>query len=1601
MKAVLLLGTLVSTAMAAEPECVPGFWNCVAQDNSVEFVTGHTSALCQKENWIRRDGCFTRCPLKLTITEPAEYRMSVCLGEHAFKPYDTTQHLDLNHPLNNKELTVMAPPDGVSRMGCGSSAFVGANYTDALVVMNRGHCWFYEKFANAKVAGALAGVMVNTAPHGLTSQMRMGMGGSSADTANMQMGILPGHFGHIILEALDAGHTVKGMMSLTCGGDPPPVSASQLQEYTDCPHPSFRGVCDYDREKSLCNTCPLQMEYGDERVCLWGNDLQPRSNTTEFQGLHELPVTGVDTVLIDYLPNQGCLSSDFEGLQGAFVLLSEQGRCTSYQVARKARAAGVAGLAVLSSKTATDIVAVQGLSQFLQMPTHSVQPKDTNTLEHWFKEGNSPMNLAGATVAYRRAVNIVAGYELELNVPKRTPAPQLSAPLAAVGSRPELEFTAAVIVNLVLLGLLLIAIVVKVYHQRRRSVDVQLSGDAIRMPLAVALTSLCLSLLAAIAAVAFILAFQAGDRATDSAVEDGKQATKNTHANAVDNVDELARQLRQSAIAGVLSRLAAFLTEGQRLADAHSSVYFSYDGTWKAFNNRYSILVDITYKGGSPWYPKVFTEEGFYASETRLTDAFPDSSRGDGLAHVSITNNGWLYGFQEHWYDSQTRANIPFARGDLKVGEDPRYWLGGEYGDPFAVVRDRPAQYKRWYVSPVTFPHSNREVPDHKISVFTPIYSGVTYRGFVQADAGLYNLVNALSSSLNKGLQNMSAFIVDRSTELLLATNKYYTTYPTFVRPLLAGPSAIIALYNITECPPVEVIAAGYYLKSMSNTTGLVQKHTGEFDQRAHYADPSHKFSVLDIQADASGVRDSNADKFAVAMRGPCATRDGCLAVDPTTQRRVMRFEGSNTLQIYRNLTTNFPDVASSQVSAPGEPWQSSYGPFNRTLPLPGSSDRCVAMADERDNLRCMLQPLRMLGFGTQTTLEIRFNPDETVPVGDLSQTLFSDAERGEAFLKIMASGRLIIGVHSYVCRTKPLAEPLAGGQWHTLTAVVDRLRGLCYMYVNGKLHDVSTKTSDDTGTQSSKPWVAGRFYKGSVASIKGFRIALNAKEVLSLYEDGLFTRDVPERDWFVEVDTLLRNSTTTAGINWGVVAMIPRSDVMRTVDENNVMTLANLKIQEDNTRAKQKQELYEAGLSVIVIALFSVLVFLIFNTLLTEPIEALAVTLHDAAYLKLGEIPTGNSRILEVAIIASAAANMIVNLTEYRRYLPMHVKQDAQEQLEERCLSEDPKSHDGESESRNSQNSDSALSSGRGSRVFSFSRRASGPKVGDVRLSKKTVTTAVTNIYGFQQATDKSAVHCVVLTRFLALCATHRATADFTGDRFHCYWNAFKTLLDHRIRGLDLALKFHEVPMSDIRINTAICTGVCQVGNLGNDEMRKPSVVGSLLPIVNALERVGRFTENSIVVDRNLRETTALHIIRVYDYVCGAGLEKGVPLEVSVLEGAEAPPEEAEWMYQLEQCVNPYLDWNTLCHMVRTQDWEVCFIHLKLSAHTTQNATTLLESGEFEAARKTCPTMFTKYTTAVKDKKQPPPLEIGVHDSWGKAHKTTTRTRDEVCDNS
>eukprot|EP00755_Sulcionema_specki_P021818 Sspe_Gene.13654::Locus_4687_Transcript_1_1_Confidence_1.000_Length_967::g.13654::m.13654 len=292
----LWLAAMLCEVEAGWPQCLTSISECPYERVSADFgyVTKYkgnkggternvlpvplsAKEMCNRTNWETAESCLTSCPLRLTLTAPPRHAGTrLCVKASEFMPYAPNSSLDLHHPLNGKELELVAvgTTNDAKRNGCRDKDYDKdeAAYRGKLVVVTRGRCSFSSKFQRARKFGGVAGLLVNVQGHdGILSGLNT-MGGTSQGLEDFVSVSLGRQGGYPLLEMLDQGEVVKGRLELSCTPDVPP------QDYAGegCPATMYQSLCETKELPSqrLCGKCPLEVQVNASwAVCLWGNEL--------------------------------------------------------------------------------------------------------------------------------------------------------------------------------------------------------------------------------------------------------------------------------------------------------------------------------------------------------------------------------------------------------------------------------------------------------------------------------------------------------------------------------------------------------------------------------------------------------------------------------------------------------------------------------------------------------------------------------------------------------------------------------------------------------------------------------------------------------------------------------------------------------------------------------------------------------------------------------------------------------------------------------------------------------------------------------------------------------------------------------------------------------------------------------------------------------------------------------------------------------------------------------------------------------------------------------------------------------------------------------
>ena len=1504
----------------------------LTDEAEVELPQGDAlSSLCSARNWAQHDSCRVDCPFALEVSGPGGFSTRLCLDGSLLDPFVQSSHLHEAHALRNKEVEFVLvgnPADPLSAQACSPADWMatGQSVAGKVVFMLRGSCVYPQKFAIGKMFGIAAAIVMNIAPDAALMKQMSEAVGMSHGSEGIPVGMISKHTGVVVYSMLAQGVPLKAKFTLNCPTFGTIPEASQPFAGDGCPHPSLIDKCNHmpNPEDRLCSKCRMKLTHPQHpslQVCLWASSLLPRSDANLLWTNMPPPLSALPATYVVGGTTMGCTPSDFAGLAGKMLFIMFPPTCLPLEVLLNAQGAGVHGVLFLTNQGKAVPQTIEGMSQFVKIAAHTIEPRHWSVIDSIFRSYGTPVAAtAPGVTAFDLTLSAEEGVQSD-RVPEVTAAPPLISVEEDVEEVEEgLQYTAAVVVPFLVAMALLVACVWTIYRQKRDAVDLPTEGrkGGIQIPLGAASMGLSLSLMLMVSVVAFTLTFIAGEDAKNTAVEDGEEASSQNYRNAVDNVKLISTQMRLNVLGQVQHGLEKILDEGQNVASSVSALYFDANLTFDSLLSKYNNLV-VMMKRAPRWRSTVITTNGFhFAWGTRKHVQDTTVDRNDGFKHgTSMTFYDPQQGINYRIFDFPTSVNRIMYHNRV----------GTEFGDPFAFTNELPNQSYRWHLTRKTAIQESdiTSIYVHPLTVYTPIFNLQKERlGLVQSDLRLSSIAEIVTNALSSAsLENATAVVFEADTNNVVSTNVFSQSFP-YLSYFIGSSVRAYQLYRMDEIPAVQLVALSHALQGTQH-----HELSATIDQSEYYSTPHHGNSLMDLVITSTAM-DISQLRFKTEMRGACMETGSCFADG------AMNFYGDNMLNIYKNLTLDSPVVEATRVSPDGASFQSSVVLYNASMPLPGLSGATPAE-------RCVYFPKLVASFPEQCsvkrpfveasyTLHVKFRADADVQPLDKTQVLYSSSWAGNSLLRLYASGFMTVEVMSYGCRTQIPPSAISGGVWHTLTATTDRMAMTCSVYLDGK--HVSTGRLGNpegksmyTAISTTDPHVVGMHFKGKISRVKFWEMALLAEEVAGLEEKGELQRYVPKRKWLADVRRFVRNSTTSAVLDWRVGVMIPQDDVMRDIDNNNIATRRLLTARTKNLNHNLKQKSYETVLIVVVLVLASVLVFLLFNDLLTKPFARVAVVMAEAAVMRIDEVPDLSSHLLEMNTIHRAMVLMMKNLKEYRSYMPQSVladTSDAEEHL--------PRTDTDLSMSR------SSLASGLRNEESSsthFTREAAA-KRGTMALSlvKRRVSFVLVNICGWHmQVKERGEARTIEThTRVLHAVLGHFAAAKgvsevFSGDRFLCGFNGVKPHPSHRMGAACAALSVRAYFEGEsVQTSCAVVSGDARVGNMGCDEMKRYSYITSLLGWVNALERYACSLGVHILCDSWIAQDAVSELsLRTVGTVSYAKRAEQ-PLVVHEVAGKKCGAREDEWMYQMEAAerADPYYGWNKFADAVLKGDFEV-----------------------------------------------------------------------------
>ena len=1501
---------VVALSLAGDPQCGMGPFSCCGKLQGVGTLS-HEQVV---------ESClYSHCPLVFEILEPAYLQESVCVREQTFMPYLPSSSMDLFNKYNDVPLeVVIAGNDSIvsrSQRGCALPDFAvgGKNYTGTLTLVKRGSCKFNTKMFHAKQSGAVVGGIIDSAYEYATNSIS----GLSEGLENFSSFRMNRHMGDMLVDAYTKGEKIIGKLKHRCVPTPKPDPIYKT-DLGPCPA-GKKIVCSLEEGDKpsfeQCAACPLEVFFpnttksGNTSICLWGNGLLPRKETTLYQNVHKLPfLPAVDElVLAAWLPGGGCAESDYAGLAGKIVFSPWGMKCTPFKSVLYAQKHGVKMFVLfLRGTSSSHDDRVYGYSKFVtNISVHHITYSDTVRLSAYVNKNARTM--AGV------------GYVLdggEVRVPKFIPEmPVLPKPEKPLPEENSESLTTATIISIAAIVICVAAVVGLVVYHTKTSESLPRQDKGFTIPLVVASTGISVTLLVVVAIVAFRLTYEAAVDSTDAALEGWETATTASALNDKENTIDLTRKLRGITVNMATQEMNTILNRHQYYANFAAMLYQGYDGTWASFKAPFLLMLGKFYaadngqlRGGF----RVCTTNNFYGD---IWGFVTSEQPANGHPSVATSNDGsysdYEYGAPDGSGGYTSLDYIPKARFD------GCHFLGGyegkQIGSPLEYASSLGRGTYNWTMLTQTHPFYNYAERLHNdsygfLSVSTPIRNlAGTFRGVVAHDVpiGLTGSIWRDEFLKDSGLE---IFCVRATDRMVAYTNfDYHGSRGSYS---IRENENSFRMATLHESARPRLAAMASYVTKRGGWHGIV----GVFDQAEYYDqnDKDQKRLVVGVIGVSGGkIQDLERDGLHLEMLGG-SCGGACLGYDSNAKANVIQFMGDNTLNLYHNLTIRDPEVV--ETTHTENPYTNRQWFYNTTTTLP---DGTVCIADETGVRPCKLS-YPFTGRRTfEFSISIKVNPHESY-AGHESPLLFSDRLHGRKNVEIFANGVLKIRPLDMACVTKELDTSLPLNSWTTITAVWNQFNGsqasdpafpYCSVFINGTLHSTGKYYGDrQTGYEHKHPYVIGHGFKGRMYDIRMYRMSLSEAEARSIH-NGAFVREVPSKKYYA---TITNNMGERLGLNFSFGAIIPEGAVMDEVYKRNARTSEELRIVESNVRKELNEKSVESIMITIAIVMVAILVFLIFNFALTQPFVHTAIVMKQAAAMQIDQVPVGTSRITELRAMNKSMVLMLENLVYFKSYMPQSLKLDytsAGTMPEDSVPSSAARSHRSGSGSQkgSQQRNGTAPLSASSSSVLSAHGRMRNEL--ECSLIHKRFAFGTLNVKGWSEMTSKLSesallqMHAQLLDVTVTTFMTCKGIAEvFCGDRFSASFNAARVCGNFKVMACQALFDITEgCAKLGLKMSSAVAAGDGRVGNMGTMVMRRFSFMSSVPAWCIALERYARkFDLSQMMCNSVFEEAQYSYCVRIVDEILfPKRLHTAIRVfEVKKKKGAAGD----EWMYELQQ---------------------------------------------------------------------------------------------------
>ena len=598
---------------------------------------------------------------------------------------------------------------------------------------------------------------------------------------------------------------------------------------------------------------------------------------------------------------------------------------------------------------------------------------------------------------------------------------------------------------------------------------------------------------------------------------------------------------------------------------------------------------------------------------------------------------------------------------------------------------------------------------------------------------------------------------------------------------------------------------------------------------------------------------------------------------------------------------------------------------------------------------------------GNEFTISVRVKP-EAGTRGDA--TVYADSE-GSANVLLYADARLVVGGATFGCATRHADLPV--GEWTSIVAAVSVRE--CSVYLNGHLHHSVVSNALHRYAHHTAAHAVGAGFVGQMSNFVVFEAAATATDALSLHRTGAFgTKHEVFPDMMYTSQYLKTASFVTDNVGaWRLAVAIPQ-----TLPVDTVCPGADSAGRHDLVRIKLTAAAAIASLFLVLVA---ACVFL--GSHFSRELLHIAETLSRTAWLDSGATPMFGfcSRVAELRLLIAAVASMA---SKYQTRIPAapslestpsHREERAPRESKVTLRSLSVQSRADTNATPDTPDDISEVSSN----TSSVRRRAVRP-VGPAEeaenmlvrrgsslaqtlvmpLRKRCCTYITANVVKWLAAwlraeDDKLVWQASVVQCVTTALLTSKGVPEFAGDQFTCSFNAVKGHGFHRSAACSSMLTVIKNVKQDLglKVSGAVCTGDATVGYTGPAQMRRFTIISSIVQWSADLERLARARGvlHPYVDSRCYEDVRAEFRVKVVEEIVYP--KKGPePVRIAELMGMSDANEtgaaastswrrsEAEWMYELhdQRLSDPFADWEAFAHAVFVGDWAAAEENMELA---------------------------------------------------------------------